>query len=421
MTLLLSCQYPDVDSAAFVKKLPPLQQAQILLAAKAYFGPKRTLIGAFRGGECVMNGFWVASAAHPDVPLYDYWETNADSGYVFLHGTTTAAGVEQMQFDFEAMDGTPEAAALAEAMQHAKRVSNPAASLLFIDNGAGQELLDDFRHLAAVPTTADEWHALLAEHNVSEGFVRKYAAHLPPAAWERFSTSGHSRFSEQFYRDFADRLDWHRLSGQYRELSPALLRTFADRLDWPTASVMQALPEDLIRAHANRVDWAAIAGKQELSDAFVAEFADRLDVGKLDLAQRSEGFIRRHQSQLDWRKISAQATLSEAFIREFWAWVDWEEIASYQCLSTAFVEEFQGKINWYFLSMNPYLTEEQVRHFKDKIFWSNLLMFGPRISESLLREHETYVSDIIWRALVKRNRLSPTYKKEVQARLRTIK
>ncbi len=121
MTLFLSCQYDHVDSAAAVKKLPPLQQAQILIAVNAYFGPKRTLVSAFRGGECAMNGFRVADAAHPDVPLYHYWETNADSGYVFRHGTTTGAGVERMQFDFEVMNGTPEAAALAEAMQHAQR------------------------------------------------------------------------------------------------------------------------------------------------------------------------------------------------------------------------------------------------------------------------------------------------------------
>jgi hypothetical protein len=425
MELLLISQYPDIQTAAQAKKLPALQQAQILVAVKAYFGPTRTLIGAFRGGECELTGFRVVEAAHPEGTLYDYWETNADSGYVFVHGTTTGAGVEHIQFSFEAMPRTPEAEALAAAMQRAKRlVGNPVAPLgrlVFVDNGAGKELLADFRHPDDVPATAAAWQALLADHNVSESFVRTYAAQLPPAAWLRLSASAHSRFSEQFYYDFADHLDWHVLSGQYQALSPDLIRDFADRLDWATASAMQTLPEDVIRAFSEQVDWGKIAGSQPLSAAFVEEFADRLDLRALHLRYRSEAFIRQHQEQLDWRTISQQAILSESFIREFQDRLDWHEIAQYQCLSTAFVEEFRARIHWYFYSMNRHLTDDQIRHFKDDLSWSNLIYFGRRISEEMIRAHEAYIGEVVWRALIQRNRLSPAYEKEIKARLRAAK
>ncbi len=415
--------YPAVASAAEARRLPELPQQQLLRALKAYHGPKTTLASAFRGGECAADGFRVEDAAHPGTGLYDYWEVNADSGSVFVHETLTSAGVEMIQFSFDVCAGYPDADGaadlLAQALQHAARVPNPADPYVFEYDERNREVLADFNRPDAAPTTRKEWDQLLNAHHVTEGFVRKYEAHFGPKMW--WKIYGYTRLSEDYLRTHAAHLDWERICiGQ--KLSEAFIREFEARVDWEMVSTFQPLSEDFIREFQARVDWVKIANTQRLSDAFVAEFAARLNPTQLDIRQRSEAFVRQHQAVLDWNRISQDVHLSEAFIREFAGKLNWALVSVGQQLSTPFIEEFADRITWSNLSHNPHLTDEQMRHFKDRLSWGHLIYFGRRISEEMIREHEALIPDRMgWETVVSRKMVGPEYLKEISSRLRAAK
>ena len=425
MDLQLVRIHPNIAPAADAKKLPPLAQQQLLSALRAYFGKKTSFAAAFGDGECSADGFRVEAIGEPGVGLYDYWETNGDSGSVFRHGTLTSAGVEMIQNDFgihtDEANPTAEMHDLVDDLHGAPRVADPAAPYVFEKEEDGDEILADINRPDAVPTDAKGWKKLLLAYEVTEGFVRKYEAQFGPKCKVWWKIYTYTKLSEDYLRTHAAQLDWENVSYAQTRLSEDFLREFSDYLGWKEVSWAQNLSEAFIRDFADRVDWEKIARYQPLSDAFIAEFADRINFRKLDMKQRSEAFIRAHQEQVDWEEVSEDARLSEAFIREFQARVDWPGISKYQQLSTPFLEEFADRIHWGSLSANKYLTDEQIRAYADKLGWLTMIIFGRRISEALIREHEAHIPRVAWQDLSEGKRLSPAYKKEVQARLRTMK
>ena len=134
--------------------------------------------------------------------------------------------------------------------------------------------------------------------------------------------------TEDFIREFADRLDWGYISA-YQHLSEDFIREFKDWLDWSNVSAFQYLSEDFIREFKDRVNWSLISKHQRLSEDFIREFADKVN----------------------WCWISIYQRLSEDFIREFKDRVDWDCISAYQRLSKEFfIEEFKDKIYMNFIA-----------------------------------------------------------------------
>ena len=67
----------------------------------------------------------------------------------------------------------------------------------------------------------------------------------------------------------------------YQELSEEFIREFADRVDWQRISIYQRLSEGFIREFADRVDWLQISKYQELSDEFIKEYYCNLYLDEL--------------------------------------------------------------------------------------------------------------------------------------------
>ena len=138
-------------------------------------------------------------------------------------------------------------------------------------------------------------------------------------AWRLISK--HQSLSEDFIREFKDRVDWVSISS-YQHLSEDFIREFKDRVDWDSISANQHLSEDFIREFEDKVEWECISECQHLSEDFIREFTDRVC----------------------WYNISTYQRLSEDFIREFKDRVDWDWIAKYQRLSKNFIREFKDDI-----------------------------------------------------------------------------
>jgi len=405
----------------------------------------------FDQNMALADGYRVVAVGEPGTALYDFWCYDNDEGLVFEAGTVTLTGVVYAKLEFTVAPGVADphgrAAALAAALNAAETVDapglDPDAPLIIERDAQRQRWLVGFTVPDAVPTTPAGWDELLDSNYfyLREDFVRRYGPHFGPKArqhqwsraplseayirefadtdddWHRVSFG--QKLSEEFIREFHDRVRWRSIAG-FQRVSEAFLREFHDRMDWSSVSMSQRLSEPFIREFADRLDWCYIARHQRLSEAFIVEFAARIKFRDLDPEQpRSEAFYRAHQHHLDWGRISHQATLSEQFIRDFADQVQWPKISEYQILSTAFVEAFAARINWTMLSRNRKLTDEQVRHFKDRLNWSELTShpFSRSLTEALVREHEAYIPAYAWQHLFTQSWFSAEYRADVKARV----
>ena len=105
----------------------------------------------------------------------------------------------------------------------------------------------------------------------------------------------------------------------YRQkLSEDFIREFSDRIDWEYISYQQKLSENFIREFSNKVDWNGISYRQKLSEKFIREFSDKVDWKHISYRQKlSEDFIREFKDRVNWREISENQKLSEDFVEEF--------------------------------------------------------------------------------------------------------
>ena len=175
---------------------------------------------------------------------------------------------------------------------------------------------------AILGTNYDNWVSLSMHKGLTEDFIREFADRVD---WEWISI--YHQLSESFIREFADRVYWYWIS-KYKHLSEDFIREFADELDWVGISLYQRLSEDFIRENKYRVNWHCVSIYQHLSENFIREFADRLN----------------------WDSISIHQHLSEDFIREFADKVKWDWIAKFQRLSKEFIEEFKDNIYMKFIA-----------------------------------------------------------------------
>ena len=136
------------------------------------------------------------------------------------------------------------------------------------------------------------------------------------------SLSRHERLTEDFIREFKDKVDWD-LIGQYQHLSEDFIWEFKDKVNWAAISERQRLSEKFIGDFADEVFWYCISKSQQLSEDFIREFTDKVD----------------------WSWISMHQRLSEDFIREFKDKVNWYWISKYQHLSERFIEEYKVRLN----------------------------------------------------------------------------
>ena len=184
-------------------------------------------------------------------------------------------------------------------------------------------------------------------------------------SWVMLST--HKGLTEEFIREFADKVDWYCIS-IYQHLSEDFIKEAQHLVDWSAISTYQPLSEGFIREFAYKVDWDIISAYQHLSEDFIREFKDKVNWTYISECQRlSEEFIREFKDKVNWTYISGCQRLSEGFIREFKNWVNWYSISRYQRLSKEFIAEFKDKLStcsllnsWHYIS-----TEEKKKAVMD--------------------------------------------------------
>ena len=97
----------------------------------------------------------------------------------------------------------------------------------------------------------------------------------PDFDWNNQSFYVKNKLSEDFIREFKDKVNWKYIS-EYQKLSEKFIREFKWKVDWICISKKQRLSERFIREFKNRVDWDMIFEYQKLSKEFKEEFKKEL-------------------------------------------------------------------------------------------------------------------------------------------------
>ena len=160
---------------------------------------------------------------------------------------------------------------------------------------------------------------------------------------------------------------WRALS-EHQYLSEDFIREFKDKVNWNCISTYQRLSENFIREFKNKVNWNCISNYQRLSEDFIREFKNDVSWGWVLISQHlSEDFIREFADKFNWRLIPKFQRLPEDFIRKFADSIDWDYVSRYQPLSEDFIREFANRVNWYYISMFQHLSNKFIGEFKDKL------------------------------------------------------
>jgi len=112
--------------------------------------------------------------------------------------------------------------------------------------------------------------------------------------------------------------------------------------DWVKISEYQELSEDFIREYQDKLDWWNISQYQKLSEEFILEY---------------QFYVSCFWRSDYWINISQYQKLSENFIRENEDKVCWKYIFKYQKLSENFRKEFQDYENIMFKKIE-FFSEE---------------------------------------------------------------
>ena len=179
-------------------------------------------------------------------------------------------------------------------------------------------------------------------------------------------------------------------------LSEDFIREFQDKIDWHCISIYQKLSEEFIREFQDKVNWYEISSSQILSEEFIKEFADKVYWSRISSFQKLSGeFIKEFQDKVYWYEISSSQILSEAFIEEFQDKVNWLYISKYQKLSKKVIREFKNKVNWLYISYYQKLSEGFIREFSDKVNW-DYISYSQKLSEKFIKEFNLDISESNW-------------------------
>ena len=112
------------------------------------------------------------------------------------------------------------------------------------------------------------WESIEELRPVISLILRRYSRD----EWKKISE--HQKLSEDFIREFKDKVKWVLISW-YQTLSGDFIREFKDNVNWYNISWYQTLSDEFIREFKDNMSWYWIARHQTVSDDFMREEFNR--------------------------------------------------------------------------------------------------------------------------------------------------
>lgn len=256
--------------------------------------------------------------------------------------------------------------------------------------------------------------------------------------WDDEETYIGGGFSEEFIKEFADKINWSYLT-KYQSFEHDELCKYANRIDWKVASQYQILPEPIISAHRYEVDWDAISTCQTLNCAFIdmmneyvnwnrvsksqklnydllIKYIDKINWTMASFYQNSSipiEFIREHPEYIEWSSFSSRLTENDMLIvEEFvdyinWdnihfalgiefvvlneSYMNWDNVSRYETFTDQFIAAYDYEINWEIASEYQTLSEDVIREHEDRVDWEKISIHQT-LSEPFIHEYKDSVS-----------------------------
>jgi len=85
-----------------------------------------------------------------------------------------------------------------------------------------------------------------------EDIIKLYGSN--PSKWPWHHISANYKLSEEFIREFQDKVNWYHVS-HYQKLSESFIKEFKDNVNWLYASSYQKLSEGFIKEFKGKIDF----------------------------------------------------------------------------------------------------------------------------------------------------------------------
>lgn len=115
----------------------------------------------------------------------------------------------------------------------------------------------------------------LEHFKFTEDQIRELAPFFNIEEWKKVSGFQYEQISEEFIREWNDKLNWMLLSFHYT-FSYEFLREFKDKLDWRPICSHYKINNDFLREFFNYINWHFVARFQEFDFDFVKKWETEL-------------------------------------------------------------------------------------------------------------------------------------------------
>ena len=240
-------------------------------------------------------------------------------------------------------------------------------------------------------------------NNLSEEFIEEFYKKIN---WQYLSYFYSP--SENLMNNFLYFWNWTYVL-QHVKVSEFLLRNVIDKIIidkncWKVISQHQTLSEDFIREFKDKLDWGEICRNQKLSEDFIREFKNKITIYEICRYQKlSEEFIEELLHNISEYSVSAKSTailiqtilkfqkLSDDFIKRnigIFFRDDIYDIFRYQKLSEDTINLVINSYNmfsaeWSILAQKQNLSEEFLIKYRKNIGWENILCFQKIAKETV--------------------------------------
>ena len=243
-------------------------------------------------------------------------------------------------------------------------------------------------------------------NNLSEEFIEEFYKKIN---WQYLSYFYSP--SENLMNNFLYFWNWTYVL-QHVKVSEFLLRNVIDKIIidkncWKVISQHQTLSEDFIREFKDKLDWGEICRNQKLSEDFIKEFKNKITIYEICRYQKlSKEFIEELLHNISEYSVSAKSTailiqailkfqkLSDDFIKRnvgIFFRDNIYDIFRYQKLSEDTINLVINSYNmfnaeWSILAQKQNLSEEFLIKYRKNIGWENILCFQ-KISKETVNKY----------------------------------
>lgn len=170
--------------------------------------------------------------------------------------------------------------------------------------------------------------------------------------------------------------DFNKMIPQYQVLTEDFMRDFKDKLDWDTISLCQTLGSTFIDEFADLLNWSIMSETQMLTIDQMQNYAPNLHWNGVSKFQvLTPEFIVKYKHMLNWDSLPQYQTITAEILSKCKSYANWNIVCMYTQLTCDEWENFIDYVRWTIISRYQTLTEDFIRKYSDKVDWEQIAYY----------------------------------------------